>query len=71
MYCKFPDKTCSNRYRSENEKKRGLHCRVVEWKAKKGKCPYDNSIISISGEKRKSFIKKQKRLDDIDQMRLS
>ena len=50
MKCKYPEKDCMDRYRSHAERKEGLHCRLKEWKKKKGICPYNKEIRSRSSE---------------------
>jgi len=58
--CKFQDKPCSNSYFSSKDYK--LHCRLDEWKQKKGVCPYDKSIHSRFHSKKSGVDKYQKRL---------
>lgn len=61
MKCKFPDKPCGDRYRSD---RKGIMCRLPEWKKKIGVCPYDSKIHSTIKAIRKPLRdKKQKTLE--------
>ncbi len=43
MKCKYPNKFCGDRYRSE---RKGLCCRLLEWKRRLRSCPHDPTIVS-------------------------
>jgi len=51
MKCKYveqnqKERKCFDYYYSHGINKEGCYCRVVEWKKKKGVCPYDKKIFS-------------------------
>lgn len=56
--CKFPNKECSDRYWSHGVRK-GIYCRLAEWRKKKGVCPYDHSIQAKPKGIKKAIRKKQ------------
>jgi len=61
MKCKFIQQNqkegkCHDYYISHSEHRAGIHCRIKEWKKKKGICPYDKSIFSVPG-KTKGYVK--------------
>lgn len=41
------ERKCSDYYYSHGNKK-GCYCRLKEWKQKRGVCPYDKTIFSIT-----------------------
>jgi len=62
MKCKYPDEPCTDRYRSESPKKAGLHCRLKEWKRKRGTCPYNSEIKAVPKIVRRQLLEGQRRL---------
>lgn len=73
MYCKHVQENqkqnkCHDYYMSHNEHHPGIHCRLKEWKRKRGICPYDKSILSRCYYFKK---KKNKKLEDFDNAKIS
>ena len=62
MKCKYPEERCINRYMSHSERREGLHCRLKEWKRKKGTCPYNFEIKAIPKVIRKQLREGQRKL---------
>jgi hypothetical protein len=68
MKCKFviqnqKEQKCSDYYFSHKARGEGVYCRLMEWKQKKGVCPYDKKICSKSHKTIKAIKdKKQKTL---------
>lgn len=64
--CRYPGKTCCNRYHSHHRdktgKERGILCRLSEWKKKRGVCPYDISIFSRTHRAKAQRDSKQMKL---------
>jgi hypothetical protein len=50
---------CVDNYYSDSKK--NVMCRVVEWKRKKGVCPYDKTIHSVSPKIHKAILSKEQR----------
>ncbi len=46
--CKYPDKDCGDRYLSARNNHTTPICRLDEWKQKKGTCPYNPEIRSVT-----------------------
>jgi hypothetical protein len=57
------ERKCSDYYMSHSSHRMGIHCRLYEWKQKKGVCPYDKKIMSKPAKiKQEIKDKKQKTL---------